>query len=79
MAVRNKIKQFLDDRGTTPYRFQKEVGIAPKTAYSLYNNPNQLPASTVISKICDRYEIQPNEVLEWVPETTSNYVEADHE
>jgi DNA-binding Xre family transcriptional regulator len=67
MPVRNKIKQFLDGRDITPYRFQKDVGIAHRTAYDLYNNPEQLPASTVLSKICDRYKIQPNEVLEWFP------------
>lgn len=63
--MKNKIKAFLDERGITPYRFRQDVGIAHRTAYDLYNNPEQLPSSTVLSKICDAYEIQPNEVLEW--------------
>jgi DNA-binding Xre family transcriptional regulator len=66
MPVKNKIKIFLDNRGITPYQFRKTVGIAQRTAYDLYNNPEQLPSSTVLSKICDTYEIQPGELLEWV-------------
>ncbi|HLP92219.1 MAG TPA: helix-turn-helix transcriptional regulator [Nostocaceae cyanobacterium] len=66
MPVRNKIKQFLDQKGITAYKFRKDVGIAQRTAYDLYNNPDQLPSSTVLSKICDTYKVQPNEILEWV-------------
>ena len=67
MPVRSKIKEFLDSRGITRYRFMQDVGIAQGTAYSLYANPEQLPSSTVLAKICDTYQIQPGVVLEWVP------------
>jgi DNA-binding Xre family transcriptional regulator len=66
MPVINKIKPFLDGRGITPYRFQKDVGIAVRTAYDLYNLATQLPSSSVLSKICDAYRVQPGELLEWV-------------
>ncbi|MEO1149292.1 MAG: helix-turn-helix transcriptional regulator [Cyanobacteria bacterium J06638_22] len=69
MPVRNKIKQFLDSRDITRYRFMKDVGLAQATAYSLYDKPYQLPSSTVLSKICDTYEVQPGEILEWIPGT----------
>lgn len=71
MPVKNKVKQFLDARGITPYQFERQVGIAHRTAYDLYNNPNQLPSSTVLSKICDAYRVQPGEILEWVPADSS--------
>jgi len=67
MPVKNRIKEFLDARGLSVYRCQKEVGIAQRTAYDLSNNPSQLPSSTVLSKICDAYRVQPNEILVWVP------------
>ena len=67
MPVYNKIKKFLDSKNITPYRFREEVGIANKTAYDLYNNPKQVPHTTVLSKICDFYQIQPSEILEWIP------------
>jgi DNA-binding Xre family transcriptional regulator len=69
MPVINKIKPFLDSRGMTPYQFRKTVGIAQRTAYDLYNNPEQLPSSVVLSKICDAFEVQPGELLEWKPKT----------
>lgn len=75
--MKNKIKQFVDSRGITPYRFRADVGIAPKTAYDLYNNPDQLPASTVLSKICDAYAIQPNEVLEWVKDSGVHQIQEE--
>jgi len=68
MPVRNKIKPFLDQKGITPYQFRKETGIAQRTAYDLYNKPEQLPSSTVLEKICSTYKVQPGELLEWIPE-----------
>lgn len=66
--MKNKIKQFLDSRGITPYQFKKDTGIAQRTAYDLYNNAEQLPSSTVLGKICDAYKVQPGELLEWIGE-----------
>lgn len=67
MPVINTIKVFVDGMDITPYQFRKDVGIAQRTAYDLYNNPLQLPSSSVLTKICDRYEIQPSKLLKWVP------------
>lgn len=66
MPVKNRIKLFLDSRGITPYKFKKDVGIAQRTAYDLYNNPDQLPSSPVLSKICDTYKVPPGQILDWV-------------
>ncbi|NJM67497.1 MAG: helix-turn-helix transcriptional regulator [Acaryochloris sp. RU_4_1] len=67
MPVKNTIKEFLDSKGITPYQFRKDTGIAQRTAYDLYNKANQLPSSTVLTKICDAYEIQPNCIIRWEP------------
>ncbi len=64
--MKNKIREFIDARGLSVYRFRQEVGVAQKTAYDLCNNPDQLPSSTVLKKICDTYEVQPGEILAWV-------------
>ena len=37
MAVRWKVKAFLDDHGITPYRLMKESGLAQGTVYCLVN------------------------------------------
>jgi DNA-binding Xre family transcriptional regulator len=67
MPVQNKLKSFLADRNITRYQFGKDVGLAPGTAYELYKDPNRLPNSSVLAKICDLYEVQPSELIEWIP------------
>jgi DNA-binding Xre family transcriptional regulator len=67
MPVKNKVKEFVDKRGISVYQFRKDTGVAQRTAYDLYGNPWQLPNSSVITKICDCYQIQPSEIIEWVP------------
>ncbi|MEC4818146.1 MAG: helix-turn-helix transcriptional regulator [Scytonema sp. PMC 1069.18] len=66
MPVKNCIKEFVDSKGITVYQFRKDTGIAQRTAYDLYNNPWQLPNASVLSKICDAYQVQPGTLLAWV-------------
>lgn len=67
-SIKNKIKPFLSSRGITRYRFTKETGISPTTAYGLYENPDQYPAKHVMDAICRVYGVDPNEVLEYSPD-----------
>ena len=67
MPMRNKIKAFVDSHGISVYEFRKRAGIANKTAYDLYNHPEQYPGRDVMDKICTAFQIQPGELLEWVP------------
>jgi DNA-binding Xre family transcriptional regulator len=66
MPMLNKVKTFLEKRDLSAYQFIKETGIAPTTGYKLAKDPRHLPSITVLSAICDCYEIQPSELLEWV-------------
>ncbi|MBW4539711.1 MAG: helix-turn-helix transcriptional regulator [Myxacorys chilensis ATA2-1-KO14] len=66
--MRNKIRSFLDARGITRYRFRADIGIAASTAYDLYGDPDRLPNSSVLAKICQHYRVQPNEIIEWIPD-----------
>lgn len=65
MPIKNKVRQFVEQRGISVYRFRKETGMAQRTAYDLYHKPEQLPSPDVLRKICDTYQVQPNEILEW--------------
>lgn len=67
VALRNRIKPFITEMGKTPYQFWKDTGIAQKTAYRLYNDETKLPDPVVLDKICTTYQVQPNEVIYWVP------------
>jgi DNA-binding Xre family transcriptional regulator len=66
MPMKNKIKNLVDARGISVYQFRKDTGIAQATAYELYNNPKHLPSIRVLERICETYQLQPNEVIEMV-------------
>lgn len=63
--MRNRVKDFLRDRGITAYQFIKDTGIAPATGYKLAKNPRHLPSINVLEVICDRYQVQPAELIYW--------------
>lgn len=64
-GLRNRVKQFLKERGLTAYRFIKDTRIAPTTGYKLAKDANHLPSITVLEAICDRYEVQPTAFIYW--------------
>ena len=66
MVLKNRVKEFTEARGITIYKFIQQTGIAMSTGYKLSKNPNQLPSIAVLQAICDRYEIQPNEIIYWI-------------
>lgn len=66
MPLKNHVRELVEKKKISVYRFKVETGIANRTAYDLYNKPYHLPSPEVLSKICDTYQIQPSEVLEWV-------------
>jgi DNA-binding Xre family transcriptional regulator len=63
MPLQNRVREFTEERGITIYRFIQQTGIAMSTGYKLSQNPNQLPSMAVLQAICDRYEVQPTEII----------------
>ncbi|MBW4619332.1 MAG: helix-turn-helix transcriptional regulator [Cyanosarcina radialis HA8281-LM2] len=66
MAVRNKIKDFIEFQGISVYQFRKLTGISNATAYALTNKPDQYPSKDVMDKICSAFKVQPSDLLEWL-------------
>jgi DNA-binding Xre family transcriptional regulator len=66
MVLKNRVKEFTQSRGITIYKFIQQTGIAMSTGYKLSQNPDQLPSMAVLQAICNRYEIQPNEIVYWI-------------
>ena len=64
--MKNKLRQFLDERNITVYQFIKDTGIAPATGYKMAKTRDYLPSVRVLEVICDTYKVQPGELLEWV-------------
>jgi DNA-binding Xre family transcriptional regulator len=68
VPLRNRIKQFVDDMGITPYQFRKDTGLAANTAYNLYNDPDYIPGAAAMTKICQTYKVQPGVLIEYIQE-----------
>lgn len=68
--MKNRVKEFIKERGITSYRFWKQTGLSRPTAYRICSDENYPVSSDVLDKICDTYEIQPSEILYWVPKET---------
>jgi DNA-binding Xre family transcriptional regulator len=66
MALRNRIKEFINQKKITPYQFMKATRLAQGTAYSLCSEPGKIPGPKVLQKICEAYRVQPGDLLEWV-------------
>jgi hypothetical protein len=66
--MRNKIKQLVDSRGLSVYRFWQDTGISRNTAYELYNNPDRYPMADVMDAIIKAYQVKTDEVIEWIPD-----------
>ncbi len=87
MTVLNRIKEFLDSRPdpvsgsehTSPYRFWQETGIGRDTAYRMYNDPEYIPTSKALNKICSTYKIQPGAFLLWESDDESQAPTAESE
>jgi DNA-binding Xre family transcriptional regulator len=66
MPMINKVKPFLERRRMSVYQFIKDTGVAPATGYKLAKSSSYLPGIRVLEVICDTYQIQPGEIVEWV-------------
>ena len=66
MAIRNRIAFFLEDKGISAYKLQKDTGISNTTVYSLKNNPEQYILGDVLDKLCAYSGEQPGYFLEHV-------------
>jgi DNA-binding Xre family transcriptional regulator len=55
----------LDERNITRYAFMQDLGISPGSAYGLSGDSLRIPSGEMMAKICDFYQVQPGDFLEW--------------
>jgi len=65
-VIQNTIKEFVDSRGISVYRFMQDTGMSQPTAYDLYNIPSKIPTGDTLDKICRAYRVQPGALLRYV-------------
>ncbi len=68
--MKNRIRQFIEKRGITRYRFWQDTGLGRDTAYRMCNDPGYIPTKSALDKICSAYRVQPGEFLEWLPDSS---------
>jgi putative transcriptional regulator len=70
-VIRLRLADLLAERGWTPYRLARETGLTIPTAYRLADVSLRFGRFTAdtLDRLCAALEVQPGELLEWVPET----------
>lgn len=68
--IRFRLAQILKQKGWTPYRLSQLTGLTVPTAYRLADPELQFGRFTTdtLDRLCRALEVQPGELLEWVPD-----------
>lgn len=68
--IRFRLDAVLKRKGWTPYRLSQVTGLTAPTAYRLADPDLRFGRFTAdtLDRLCDALEVQPGELLEWVPE-----------
>lgn len=71
--IRLRLADVLAKRGWTPYRLAQETGLTVPTAYRLADASLRFGRFTAdtLDRLCEALEVQPGDLLEWVPETAA--------
>jgi putative transcriptional regulator len=68
--IRFRLAEVLREKGWTPYRLSQATGLTVPTAYRLADPEQQFGRYTTdtLDRLCTALEVQPGDLLEWVPE-----------
>ena len=68
--IRFHLARILERKGWTPYRLARETGLTVPTAYRLADPALRFGRFTAdtLDRLCAALDVQPGELLEWVPE-----------
>jgi putative transcriptional regulator len=71
-VIRFHLGSVLRRKGWTPYRLSQETGLTVPTAYRLADPDVEFGRFTTdtLDRLCAALEVQPGELLEWVPDRT---------
>ena len=71
--IRLRLGEILEDKGWTPYRLAQVTGLTVPTAYRLADPDQRFGrfSADTLDRLCRALDVQPGDLLEWVPETES--------
>lgn len=64
MAIGNRLKQLLEERGISVKEFATQIGVPPTTLYSFIKRDSQDAKMELVTKICNGLGISVNDFLE---------------
>jgi putative transcriptional regulator len=72
--IRFRLAEVLERKGWTPYRLAQVTGLTVPTAYRLADPALRFGRFTTdtLDRLCSALEVQPGDLLEWVPEEASS-------
>ena len=67
--IRFRLAEVLKHKGWTPYRLSQLTGLTVPTAYRLADPEQRFGRFTTdtLDRLCDALDVQPGDLLEWVP------------
>jgi len=70
IMIRFRLAAVLKRKGWTPYRLSQETGLTVPTAYRLADPDIEFGrfAADTLNRLCTALEVQPGDLLEWVPD-----------
>ncbi|MEX2584606.1 MAG: helix-turn-helix transcriptional regulator [Gemmatimonadota bacterium] len=71
--IRFRLAEILEEKDWTPYRLAQVTGLTVPTAYRLADREMQFGRfrADTLDRLCRALEIQPGDLLEWVPDEAS--------
>jgi len=70
----DKLLKLLDENGYTSYRIKKEKIMGQGTLTAIKNGTGGLDAKT-IGRLCELFNCQPSDIMEYVPDSDATTVE----
>lgn len=70
MAIENRVKQVMEDRGLTMYRLAKETGLTYQTIHNMMNPSKQLTRIDMdtLERLCRVLNAEVGELFVYTPE-----------
>lgn len=67
MIVYNKLSDYLKENGMKYIDIQKGINLSPSVIAKFQKN--RTISTDTLNKICEYLQVQPSEIMEWIPDT----------
>lgn len=75
MIVYYKLDMLLDERKITKTQLYKDTGISTNVISKI--SKNEVLKTDTLNRICEYLKVQPNEIMEWIPDEEYEKVNAE--